>query len=240
MKVENNKSKGLFLYEHQRDYFIKQLVDNYLIYETKIAPAISLDSLEEALKFQNERLSGKTAPFFENHYQYCNDEEDVFINIESETYRYYEFLNNTKYRILAMWICCTCQLWEQQLLRFVSQEIKNGDMSIDKKINDWGSLDKLLKDCEIKIEELPYGNKILELRKVVNVLKHSEGRSEKELRESRPDIFMVNGRDNLDRFNTTLGEVVLNLTEKDLEEYTESLVDFWRNFPVNKWILKTK
>ena len=55
---------------------------------------------------------------------------------------------------------------------------------------------------------------ISELRDVVNVLKHSEGKSEEHLRKNRPDFFLINGKDCLRIYHTTLGEVVLNIKMK--------------------------
>lgn len=239
---------GLFLNERQRDRFIRELMDNYLIFEKQICSVLSSDSETDALDFQNNRLLGNREAFFDDHYQNCSDEEDYFIAIESEVYRYYTFLNDAKYRTLAMWICCTCQLWEQQILSFLCQEISNMDllgsekkncfMKRYKNLSSWKYVTQLLNDCNINIAGMDCSGKIDEMRLLVNVLKHSEGKSEDKLREKNPDIFLIDGKDLLPMHHTSLGYPVLNLSIDNLKEYNEALIEFWENIPVNQWLIK--
>lgn len=229
---------GLFLYSQQRDIFIRQLKYNYLIFENKIMPILSTDFSEDALTFKDKRLLGITDEYFEDIYKHCQDEEDYFMSIETESFHYYHFLKETSYRTLAMWICCTCQLWEQQLLRFLRQEIDNGDLNGEIIPENWFATKTMLSNYGIDIEKMNCWKSISELRDVVNVLKHSEGKSEERLRKNRPDIFLINGKDCLRICHTTLGEVVLNIKMKDLKEYTDALIEFWNAIPTNRWIVK--
>lgn len=232
------QNAGLYLYPQQQSYYIKQIKDNYLIFEKHIHPIFNLNSSEEAEKYQLNRINGVEETLFEDCLTNCMDEYDYLTNIESETYRYYNFINDAKYRSLSMWICCTCQLWEQQLLCFLIQEINNRDTVTHFVPKKWKDIEKLLSQHGIVISDMSCWKIISELRDLVNVLKHSEGSSEKRLRGQRPDIFLLDGKDILPIAHTTLGEVVLNISIEDLKRYTEALIEFWNGIPVNQWIIK--
>lgn len=84
-------------------------------------------------------------------------------------------------------------------------------------------------------ETLDCWKKIKELRALVNVIKHSEGRSEKELRKMRPDYFVYitdTGKyDLLSLYHSTLLEETLQIKDLDFIDYYSALVQFWNELP---------
>lgn len=40
----------------------------------------------------------------------------------------YEILSLMRYRNLGMWISCMCQIWEQQIIKFVKHEVENDNL----------------------------------------------------------------------------------------------------------------
>jgi len=148
----------------------------------------------------------------------------------------YEILSLMRYRNLAMWISCLYQSWEQQIMRFVKNEIETdgcfnltGDM-------DFATAKKGFKIHNCPIDELSCWKKIRELRALVNVIKHSEGDSAKILRKLRPDFFCweeTNGfsRDKLQLFESSLLDETLNIENEDFTAYYNALIAFWDELP---------
>ena len=217
---------GLYLHRRQREIFVNQLKDNYKIFDDKISPILSENAEEVTDKFQNQQLEES----------YVNDYDEL-CEIEAKSYHFYNLILVRNYRLLATWICCTCELWEQQILQFLHQEIANNHIN-NKQPEDWNLSKKILKEYEVDIEKMDCWNKISELRDFVNTIKHSVGKSEKRLRKKRPDLFIINGCDKMELYYTSLGDFTLNVKDDDLKNYTDALVEFWENVTVDKWLLK--
>ena len=52
----------------------------------------------------------------------------------------------------------------------------------------------------------------------------------------RPGLFEIDGCDKMELYHTALGDVTLNINDKDLKDYTKALIEFWENIPVNQWL----
>lgn len=67
------------------------------------------------------------------------------------------------------------------------------------------------------------------------MIKHSEGRSEKELRNIRPDYFEldtgVGKYDLISLYHSTLLEASLQIKDQDFIDYYNALVNFWNELP---------
>ena len=76
---------------------------------------------------------------------------------------------------------------------------------------------------------------IQELRLLVNVLKHSEGKSERKLRDIRPGYFQQNidGKiyDIMSFSHSSLREQSLLIKDEDFKKYFDALVQFWTDIP---------
>ena len=173
-----NRRYGLYLHKNQRDLFIRQLRDNYKIYSDKILPALSEKASEDAENFRNQRIARERKPFFTEFDKEYVSVSNFLYNIELESYRYNNLMIMQNYRLLALWICCTCELWEQQMLQFLYQEMINKDIP-KQVLKDWNAAKKLFEKYGIKIEKMGCWGKTNELRLLTNVLKHSNGNSEK-------------------------------------------------------------
>jgi len=79
-------------------------------------------------------------------------------------------------------------------------------------------------------------DEVQELRLVTNTVKHAEGKSAKTLHTLRPDLFQYPNTKHLRRsFHNGMPPVFLPLIGEglyislnDLEQYRDSLIDFWR------------
>jgi len=78
-------------------------------------------------------------------------------------------------------------------------------------------------------------NKLKELRLLVNVIKHSEGDSEKRLRKVRPDYFIYNSGtsdiDLLKLYNSSLLEPTIQISTDDFILYHNAILEFWDELP---------
>ena len=123
---------------------------------------------------------------------------------------HYEGMALMKYNTRLMWISTLYQFWEQQVRRFIYEEVTRTHRFIDKKGNG-----VLFKDfCtrginDIKeefsgfnqdLEKLRSWTKINELRLLANVIKHGDGWSATQLKGLRPDFF----KDNLLNVNVNI------------------------------------
>lgn len=148
----------------------------------------------------------------------------------------YEILSLMRYRNLGMWLSCMCQVWEQQIIRFIKREVENDHLIELKKEVDFNEAKECFKLHNFDIEKMKCWNQIKELRLLVNVIKHAEGNSADRLRKIRPDYFEWEERfgfddDKLKFHKTTLLEETLNITNKDFDMYYNVLVSFWGELP---------
>lgn len=91
-------------------------------------------------------------------------------------------------------------------------------------------------------------------RLVVNVYKHGDGSSFKELAELKPGYFMLPGMDNIQSeltdFMNKPHHADLNITDDDLEHFSNAIIEFWKAVPERvlisqlnnppKWFTKAK
>ena len=130
-----------------------------------------------------------------------------------------------------------CQVWEQQLFSFVYQEAISEGMEYDEPGLEKGFVfsKEVFKWHQQQFENMVCWPKIKELRALVNVIKHSEGESEKKLRKMRPDYFELDSEigkyDLLSLYHSTLLEATLQIKDKDFIDYYDALTAFWSELP---------
>ncbi len=159
---------------------------------------------------------------------------------------YYEDITLMKYNSLGMWIIMMYQFWEQQVRKFLYEEMIHC-FSLEMKdfctrgINDFKNKFEF---HNIKIDELDSWDEITELRLLSNTLKHGDGRSAQKLKKRHPKYF-ENGLDKhfeddfgdlfqldfLDLYNSTLLEKVLNISSDDFQRLCDALINFWKTLP---------
>ena len=202
------RESTLYLYEHQRDFFIQEILDVKKSYFEMMKP-----TLINVLDSQIEEL--------EKNYE----EHNFFL------YRYYRLV---KYRHICLQILSLCEFWEQQVISFINGMISLNYLYDRKKITTYNEMERILMDFYPGWTALKKKLRIEELRCIVNVIKHSEGKSLERLKKEYPsrinnDIFS---------FETSMSSEILNLNEKDIALFSESLVQFWLNFPVNQHLVR--
>ncbi|MFY0204856.1 hypothetical protein P3K77_20090 [Bacillus cytotoxicus] len=162
---------------------------------------------------------------------------------------YYQNVALMRYNTKLMWISTMYQFWEQQVRRFLYKEMtRSGYKAFNKNQQEIEYKDFCKNIVKIKefflkfnvdVETLPCWEKVNELRLLANVIKHGPGESAEKLLKIRPDIFDSSciSTNLLDLYQTTLNDVVINISDQDFKMYADALRDFWGELP-DRMLLK--
>ena len=219
-----------------RDILINQLIAIRDLFKDRVYPVFS-NPEEETKNAMDEMWNNFVS-------QPCGEDEYYSIDLASEAaslqewgYERYQVLSLMRYRTLAMWISCICQVWEQQVIKFIIKESELSGISFDRRNIERGFefLKCSLKSYGVELNELSSWHKIDELRQLVNTIKHSEGGSANRLRDLRPDYFVWEdadfSKDTLQFHGTTLLDETLRISIDDFTCYCDALADFWNELP---------
>jgi len=170
-----------------------------------------------------------------------NDRADLSTWIMEQGYDRYTILEIMKYRTLAMWISCMCQVWEQQISLFLKKEFETerlelvgnkGQPIVDFNIE---QLWEIFRQFQVEVKSLQCWSKINEMRQLVNVIKHGEGRSASTLKTIRPDFFNTGNEfmltDGMTKYGVTLLDTTLTITNQDFIDYFNAVIQFWTDLP---------
>ena len=224
----------LYLWEGLRDLKKKEIILFKDTFKEKIYPIFS--------NIENEAENLSNDIYEEFMSSPCSCEEDFIdpANIAEEATQlgidYYEKYSLMRYNTLAMWISMLYQFWEQQVRKFLYDEMGNYFKIEFKKFcaNGINDIKEMFKYHNINIEELNCWEGVDELRLLCNTLKHGDGKSAEQLRNRRPDFFVKDGLEEFDLlslYNTILLEEVLNICEKDYYSFCDILLCFWDELP---------
>jgi hypothetical protein len=206
-------------------------------YTNKIAPQF-LNIEHEA-----EKIS---AEYYDELGKYFNPESDDPAEYAELAWEkgidYYEGISLMKYNTKMMWISTVYQFWEQQVRRFLYNEISHTHKFYDNRGNESDYKDFCTKGInDIKSEFLWFDynlelqnswKEINELRLLTNVIKHGDGWSAEQLQKLKPEYFEDELQINrLALYKTTLNDEVLNIEQEDFVRYCKSLIKFWDELP---------
>ena len=152
-----------------------------------------------------------------------------------------ENLKNIEYSMKLMNICCLSETWEQDLFNFLKEKGITESRS-----NDYNETKKSFEDeySSCKISNYPL---IIEMRALVNAIKHGEGRSLTNIRRLTGDSILADSnlgeidvsgeirrKKQIEFDGNTLTSRTLNVDGK-LEIYSDAIVKFWQDvFEVDK------
>lgn len=229
----------LYLYRKLRERFQKPY-DYYLdVYFNKVV-----------LVFNN--LEEEADEIAQSHYeelgQYFNpdihDESDFADSAFEKGLEYYEAVSLIKYNSKLMWFSTMYQFWEQQVRKFLYDEIKQSGITL---CNEKGQeidfknycshgikgIKREFKHFGYDIEKMERWSDIDELRLLANVIKHGDGGAATSLEELRPEFFRseITEYNLMKSYRTVLNEQVLNVNDTELIKYKEALQSFWEELP---------
>jgi len=143
-----------------------------------------------------------------------------------------------KYNTLASWISLAYQKWEQQVRKFLYDEVSHCWNIDSKTFCTKGVVDfkSVFKEYGINLEVYNWWHSIEELRLLSNTIKHGDGGAAKNLRKQFMKYFTFENLiafDRLEAFNTSLQEVTLNIDVNDFIRLCNKLIEFWDELPEN-------
>jgi hypothetical protein len=226
----------LYLWKPLREKYIGELSTIVSLFFEKIYPVFA-NAEEDAEAIQNKAWDDFMSQpcSCDEDYIDPSDFADSFIEFGIEQYEIFSLM---RYRTLAMWIICLCQTWEQQLIKFLIDEGKKCGLIYESEYikKGFGFIKDAFLNHGIDFGNLKCWEKVNELRKLVNTLKHADGDSADSLRKLRPDYFdwgmeSIFSRDTLEVYGSTLLDETLRIKPQDFKDYLAALVAFWNELP---------
>jgi hypothetical protein len=228
----------LYLYDSLRSKY-KEPYRLYIdTYTKRIAPVF--DNIEEeANQIANEHFRGMGTYFNPDYH----DEGDFAEAAWEKGLEHYEGVSLIRYNTKLMWISTMYQFWEQQVRKFLFEEISRTHKMYDKKNNEItfksfctrgiGEIKETFLEFNYNLESLTIWSDIDELRLLANVIKHGDGQSASQLEQLKPSFFknQVSNSNLLELYKSTLTEIVLNIDESDFIRYGDALMKFWDELP---------
>ncbi len=128
--------------------------------------------------------------------------------------------------------------WEKQLRDWMTRELPHhhavqgfGDVLWDARFD---AMVKFLEDCDWSIKKTSYYKSLDRCRLIVNVYKHGNGKSFEGIRKKHPE-FIKSVFDDEHRFLELKYADYTNLVveEKHIDEFSNAIIEFWKNVPEN-------
>ncbi|MFR5643184.1 hypothetical protein [Clostridium paraputrificum] len=220
----------LYLYRSRRESLKKPYEYFRDTYINRIAPQF-LNIEQEAEKVSEEYYS-ELGRYFNNE---SDDPGDYAELAWEKGLDYYEGVSLMKYNTKMMWISTVYQFWEQQVRKFLYDEISHTHILGDYKdfcTKGISDIKEIFLWFNYNLELKNSWKEINELRLVNNVIKHGDGWSARELQKIKPEYFEDELQINrLELYKNSLNDEVLNINEYDFERYCNSLIGFWDELP---------
>jgi hypothetical protein len=226
----------LYLYDNLRNSFqepFRLYIDTFI---HKILPVFSnID--EEARKVAKEHFKSLGRNFNPDYH----DEGDFAEQAWEKGLDYYDGMSLMQYNTRLMWVSTLYQFWEQQVRKYLFEEInRTHEIGSFKDFCAKGipQIKKVFLEFEQDLESLSSWEDINELRLLANVIKHGDGGSASQLQKLRPDFFKneISDTNLLELYKNTLTNIVLNVKDEDYTRYCESLIEFWDELPERMYV----
>ncbi len=228
----------LYLFDELRSKF-KEPYQLYIdTYTTRIAPIF--ENIEDEANEVAEKHFNEAGANYDPDY---HDPSDYAESAWEKGLEHYEGLALMQYNTQLMWITTMYQFWEQQVRKFLFQEISRTHTMYDKKGKEVKFKDFCVRgiddikseflDFNFDLENLSKWSDMNELRLLANVIKHGEGWSATQLEKINPRLFKspTTNSNLMELYKTTLNDIALNVDESDFLRYANSLINFWDELP---------
>jgi hypothetical protein len=169
---------------------------------------------------------------------YCGDPSDAAEAASEKGQVYYEMMTGMRQATINLHAAGLFHLLEQQLGTLI-HHVRNSEhpsrLGKEPPSHIHGYADWICDNLGLNLRDLPQWDTIEELQLVANSVKHAEGKSERQLRAQRPDLFEHPIRAEMGLSGTPAREEPLRLplagdglfvTEKVFAEYSTAVYDF--------------
>lgn len=117
----------LHIWDKERERFKNQLIDIKELFFERIEPVFA-DPEGDAQTYNKEL--NQVAMQTDDSGDLIGDPLDLVEWVNEKSFARYSLLEIMKYRTLAMWIACMCQVWEQQMTYFLKRELKASGLEV--------------------------------------------------------------------------------------------------------------
>lgn len=209
-----------------KDWFTNVFVPEIRALEVAVFSKMlpSFDNIaEEAEKLtekEYERLGNRSADADDT------DMGDIAEKAQDKGIEYYSLMSKMKREILAIFYVMLYRLFEQQLFYFYRKEILGVNEEYNIEDIKWKDLLARFQGVGIKLNDLKTYKNIHILGLIANIVKHGEGRSEKELRKIESAYFKYQKKG----FRVFISEDILDslkISEANFLEQIRNVVAFW-------------
>jgi hypothetical protein len=231
---ESKMQDQLYLYQRHKEYLQDEIKGITKIFIEKLFPTFNnIDN--EAEKY--------TEFLFEEFCQSIgsenSDPSDAAEYARDKGIEYYQTLSLTKYGFTAFSISLLYHFWEQQVNKFLFNELKKDGYRIDfkeysKRIYNIEDTIKLLLEYNVNIKSFSSWNKLDELRLLNNAVKHGNTEKLLRLKEKNNKLFpdwILKDDEALKYIDSCILEEILDISEDNFKEYSDVLIEFWEEFP---------
>lgn len=230
----NMRKVSIFLPDSYREEYIAlyiKLIENYKKISTQIFSSVD-KTTEEYSKMLEKKAN--------NIYDFeLVDPGDVLESIYHETIEFYEMEKLMEYNFKLSSLASAYQMLEQQLRKFMYEEIDHDFNKIQK--NDFlhfgtnmREIKKLYKFVGYDLSSNKHWSDIEDLYDIVNTFKHGSGRSSQRLYEKNPGLFLkseFSGESLINQELTSNAAIALDINHLDVEYYINTIINFWNDFP---------
>jgi len=227
---------GQFWSYYFKQRFIPQINAFCDVIINRINPTFSNVEQEADTIAQNEFERLGIMPVDEDH---ILDMADMAEKAQEAGLNYYQAITGIHQGIINLSVAALYHLFEQQLLLFYRRQILRPSEENNYNLMNLNQLMTRLSDGGLKLDNLSSWQHVDELRLIANAVKHAEGKSTKNLRRLRPDLFenpILKEDESTswlafshDVYMPLVGEDIF-LTIADLDFYRNSLLSFWNEF----------
>jgi hypothetical protein len=220
----------LFLDDYLRKFYISEIETFIQVFNSKLFPAFSDIDQEAEQLGQDYYNKGLNSPCDENF-----DPADLADWAMDKSISHYSDLSLVKYEFTAISIATLYLIWEQQVRRFLFNEMSQVfEIEYTKFCsNGIEEIKSYFKEHNVDIENLNSWANLDELRLLCNVIKHGDGISAQKLFKNNKELFktecLIDDKSlNLD---TTLLNESLEINQDIFNKYGQNILAFWNELP---------
>ena len=217
--------------------FRDHLVANHEFYVAQAKGRLLTQFNDEAMKADADQHAedwlASRAQYFDPD---RDDPADAYEQSWDEAVSFYQGLVDLQKTTRLSIIAGIYHEWEKQLRDWLGREMGHHRLGEHTNAAIWrvviGDIFDFLECCQWPVRERPYYADLNICHLVVNVYKHGNGNSFKELKEKAPEI--AGAKDELPGFFlSALDYTNLEVGDADLERFSDAIVAFWQDVPEN-------
>ena len=217
--------------------FRDHLVANHEFYVAQAKGRLLTQFNDEAMKADADQHAedwlASRAQYFDPD---RDDPADAYEQSWDEAVSFYQGLVDLQKTTRLSIIAGIYHEWEKQLRDWLGREMGHHRLGEHTNAAIWrvviGDIFDFLECCQWPVRERPYYADLNICHLVVNVYKHGNGNSFKELKEKAPEI--AGPKDELPGFFlSALDYTNVEVTDADLNRFSDAIVAFWKDVPEN-------